>query len=110
MRGEGRERVTLSFPLLAISLPFPQTESLLTDYGAVRKAREDHFAHKRKTYVVSLSMKMCAQRKPRKRPRSSAVCTLPMVPCSSSPVAGLYLAKNEAPADEADLNVNATLL
>jgi len=26
-----------------------------------------------------------------------AICTLPMVPCSSSPVARLYLAKNEVP-------------
>ena len=32
---------------------------------------------------------------------SPAVCTLPMVPCSSSPVARLYLAKNEAPEGEA---------
>ena len=34
---------------------------------------------------------------------SPAVCTLPMVPCSSSPVARarLYLAKNEAPEEEA---------
>ena len=30
-----------------------------------------------------------------------AVCTLPMVPCGSSPVARLYLAKNEAPEEEA---------
>ena len=32
---------------------------------------------------------------------SPAVCTLPMVPCGSSPVARLYLAKNEAPEEEA---------
>ena len=30
-----------------------------------------------------------------------AVCTLPMVPRGSSPVARLYLAKNEAPEEEA---------
>ena len=39
---------------------------------------------------VSLSMKMCAQRKAGRRQRarraSPAVCTLPMVPCGSSPV------------------------
>ena len=43
---------------------------------------------------------------PRKRHKiwqgaSPAVCTLPMVPCGSSPVARLYLAKNEAPEEEA---------
>ena len=31
----------------------------------------------------------------------TAVCTLPMVPCGSSPVTHLYLAKNEAPEEEA---------
>ena len=30
-----------------------------------------------------------------------ANCTLPMVPCGSSPVARLYLAKNEAPEEKA---------
>ena len=35
---------------------------------------------------------------------SPAVCTLPIVPCGSSPVARLYLAKNEAP-EEADLRL-----
>ena len=36
---------------------------------------------------ASLSMKMCAQRKAGRRQRASpAVCTLPMVTCSSSPV------------------------
>ena len=39
-----------------------------------------------------------AGRRQRARP---AVCTLPMVPCGSSPVARLYLAKNEAPEEEA---------
>ena len=34
---------------------------------------------------------------------SPSVCTLPMVPCGSSPVARLYLAKNEAPEEEADV-------
>ena len=34
-----------------------------------------------------------------------AVCTLPMVPCGSSPVARLYLAKNEAPEKEAGLRL-----
>ena len=32
-----------------------------------------------------------------------AVCTLPTVPCGSSPVARLYLAKNEAPEEEAGM-------
>ena len=32
---------------------------------------------------------------------TSAVCTLPMAPCGSSLVARLYLAKNEAPEEEA---------
>ena len=36
---------------------------------------------------ASLSMKMCAQRKAGRRQRASpAICTLPMVTCSSSPV------------------------
>ena len=52
--------------------------------------------------VVSLSMKMCAQRKAGRRQQTSpAVCTLSMVPCGSSPVARLYLAKNEASEEEA---------
>ena len=34
---------------------------------------------------------------------SPAVCTLPMVPWGSSPVARPYLAKNEAPEEEADV-------
>ena len=43
-----------------------------------------------------------AQRKAGRRQQASpAVCTLPMVPCGSSPVARLYLAKNEAPEEEA---------
>ena len=42
-----------------------------------------------------------AERRKRASPVSPAVCTLPMVPCSSSPVARLYLAKNEAPEEEA---------
>ena len=33
--------------------------------------------------------------------KETAVCTLPMVPCGSSPVVRLYLAKNEAPEEEA---------
>ena len=36
---------------------------------------------------------------------SPAVCTLPMVPRGSSPVARVYLAKNEAPEEEADLGL-----
>ena len=56
---------------------------------------------------VSLSMKMCAQRKAGRRQRASpAVCTLPMVPCGSSPVTRFALAsamrKNEAPEEEAE--------
>ena len=47
---------------------------------------------------LSLSMKMCAQRKAGRRQR--ARLRLPMVPCGSSPVARLYLAKNEAPEEE----------
>ena len=46
-----------------------------------------------------------AQRKAGRRQRASAqasaLCTLPMVPCGSSPVARLYLAENEAPEEEA---------
>ena len=50
-------------------------------------------------------MKMCAQRKPGRRQRDSpAVCSLPMVPCGSSPISRLYLAKNEAPEEEAGLD------
>ena len=53
---------------------------------------------------LSFSMKMCAQGKAGRRQRASpAVCALPMVPCGSSPVARLYLAKNEAPEEVADL-------
>ena len=45
-------------------------------------------------------------RKAAKRKRASpAVCILPMVPCSSSPVARLYLVKNEAPEEEAAISV-----
>ena len=33
--------------------------------------------------------------------KQTAVCTLSMVPCGSSAVAHLYLAKNEAPEEEA---------
>ena len=40
-------------------------------------------------------------KKARRLLTSPAVCTLPMVPCSSSPVDRLYLAKNEAPEEEA---------
>ena len=32
---------------------------------------------------------------------TTGVCTLPVVPCGSSPVARLYLTKNEAPEEEA---------
>ena len=32
---------------------------------------------------------------------TTGVCTLPVVPCGSSPVACLYLTKNEAPEEEA---------
>ena len=53
---------------------------------------------------VSLLRKMCAQRKAGRR--QPAVCTLPMVPCGSSPVTRFALAsamrKNEAPEEEAD--------
>ena len=35
------------------------------------------------------------------RAQRKAGRTLPMVPCGSSPVARLYLAKNEAPEEEA---------
>ena len=34
---------------------------------------------------------------------TTAVCTLPMVPCGSSPVARHYLAKNEAAEEEAGM-------
>ena len=40
-------------------------------------------------------------RKGRREGDNGAVCTLPMVPCGSSPVVRLYLAKNEAPEEEA---------
>ena len=46
---------------------------------------------------LSLSMKMCAQRKAGRRQRT----TLPIVPCGSSPVVRLYLGKTEAPEEEA---------
>ena len=61
---------------------------------------------------LSLSQWKCARKGSREGDNGrlpSAVGTLPMVPCGSLPVARLYLAKNEAPKDEADLNVNATL-
>ena len=49
-------------------------------------------------------MKMCAKGKAGRRQRAPpAVCAPPMVPCGSSPVARLYLAKNEAPEEVADL-------
>ena len=46
---------------------------------------------------LSLSMKMCAQRKAGRRQRT----TLSIVPCGSSPVVRLYLGKTEAPEEEA---------
>ena len=57
---------------------------------------------------VSLSMKMCAQRKAGRRQRvrltSPAVCTLPMVTCASSTVTRVSRSPlaNEAPEEEAD--------
>ena len=62
-----------------------------------------HFSNclvpRRLSLSLSLSMKMCAQRKTGRRQR--ARLRLPMVPCGSLPVARLYLAKNEAPEEEA---------
>ena len=46
---------------------------------------------------LSLSVKMCAQRKAGRRQR----VTLPIVPCGSSPVVRLYLGKTEAPKEAA---------
>ena len=53
---------------------------------------------------VSLSMKMCAQRKAGRRQRVSDVCTLPMVTCASSPVTRVSRSSlaNEAPEEQAD--------
>ena len=53
---------------------------------------------------VSLSIKMCAQRKAGRRQRVSDVCTLPMVTCASSPVTRVSRSSlaNEAPEEEAD--------
>ena len=53
---------------------------------------------------VSLSMKMCAQRKAGRRQRVSDVCTLPMVTCASSPVTRVSRSSlaNEATEEEAD--------
>ena len=50
---------------------------------------------------TSLSRWKCA-RKGRREGHNGRDCTLPMVPCGSSPVARLYLAKNKAPEEEAD--------
>ena len=55
---------------------------------------------------TSLSRRKCARKGRREGDNgrdvaSPAVCTLPMVPCDSSPVARHYLAKNEAPEEEA---------
>ena len=74
-----------------------------------RKRIENHFltlSHTRPLPAsypdVSLLMKMSSQRKAGRRQRASpAVGTLPMVPCGSSPVVRIYLAKNEAPEEEA---------
>ena len=50
---------------------------------------------------ISLSMKMCGQRKAgRTEWASPAFCTLSMIPCDSSPVARHYRAKNEATEEE----------
>ena len=48
---------------------------------------------------TSLSRWKCA-RKGRREGHNGRDCTLPMVPCGSSPVARLYLAKNKAPEEE----------
>ena len=58
----------------------------------------------------SLSRPKCARKGRREGDNgrdgaSLAVCTLPMVPCGSSPAARLYLAKNEAPEEKADLGL-----
>ena len=55
---------------------------------------------------TSLSRQKCARKGRREGDigrdvASPAVCTLSMVPCDSSPVARHYLAKNEAPEEEA---------
>ena len=60
--------------------------------------------------LTSLSRWKCARKGRREGDSgrdgaSPAVCTLPMVPCGSSPVALLYLAKNEAPEEEDDLGL-----
>ena len=59
---------------------------------------------------ASLSMKMCAQRKARRRQRASpAVCTLPIVTCGSSPVTRVSRSpllceiKNEEPEEESEI-------
>ena len=59
---------------------------------------------------TSLSRPKCARKGRREGDNgrdgaSPAVCTLPMVPCGSSPAARIYLAKNEATEQEADLGL-----
>ena len=41
--------------------------------------------------------------------KETAVCTPPMVPCGSSPVARLYPAKNDAPEEEAGIGLLLTV-
>ena len=50
---------------------------------------------------TSLSLDEDVRAKEGGKETSPAVCTLPMVPCGSSPVTRLYLTKNEAPEEEA---------
>ena len=94
---------------------YSQTPLIRTPRARIKRAesgenvRTTFFAQgqgKLSVIVVSLPRTQTSlsrvQRKAGRRHRASpAVCTLPMVPCGSSPVARLYLAKNEAPEEEA---------
>ena len=95
-KNAGESRHVGRRPLTELDLPPPLFLTLICQYPVISASYPD----------VSLSMEMCAKRKAGRRQRgdgaSPSVRTLPMVPCGSSPVPRLcYLAKNEAPKEEA---------
>ena len=76
-----------------------------TGHGDVSYGTRGHNTQDMKMWLprtqTSLSLDEDVRAKEGGKETSPAVCTLPMVPCGSSPVTRLYLAKNEAPEEEA---------
>ena len=102
-----------SFALLASATQAKGKLPCLTVYRALKVSSISVLStdkRKLKSYMFPLlPRRLSRERKGRREGdngqdgASPSVCTLPMVPCGSSPVARLYLAKNEAPEEEADV-------